>query len=166
MPSNDSDDRAAVCAYVYSDGRTCRMLLASSRSQFCLFHERKLRNLREADYTAAEICEPLSHDFVPATALAQSLTRAFRAVAEGRLDPKSATALARLASTLLKSIDKSTAEFHECYKDEFWRQLIWNHHRYLPILEPLADKTDTASNKTTSVQDKNAAATPDLKELV
>jgi hypothetical protein len=65
MPSNDSDDRAAVCAYVYSDGRTCRMLLASSRSQFCLFHERKLRNLREADYTAAEICEPLSHDFVP-----------------------------------------------------------------------------------------------------
>jgi hypothetical protein len=91
MPSNDSDDRAAVCAYVYSDGRTCRMLLASSRSQFCLFHERKLRNLREADYTAAEICEPLSHDFVPATALTQSLTRAFRAVLDSALTDHKST---------------------------------------------------------------------------
>jgi hypothetical protein len=161
MPANASDDRAPVCAFVYSDGRTCRMLPASSKSQFCFYHERKLRNVREADYTAAEICEPLSHDFVPATALTQSLTRAFRAVAEGRIDAKSASALARLASTLLKSIDKSSAEFQECYKDEFWRQLIWSHHRDLPALEsPSHDGEPDTTETNDAPQAAQAAAAP------
>ena len=136
-----SNDNASSCAFTYSDGRQCRMLRSSRRSQFCFYHERKLRHLRETDYTAAEICEPLRSDFVPATGLTHSLIRAMRAVAEGRLDRKCVTALARVSCTLLKSIDESAREFQECYKDGFWRQLIWSHHTNLPVYES-SDKDD------------------------
>ena len=149
MP-NDSDDRASLCAFSYSDGRNCRMLRANAKSQFCVHHERKLRHLREVDYTAAEIAEPLAHDFVPATALTHSLTRVFRAVAEGRIDAQSAVALARVASTLLKSIEKSSAEFQECYKEQFWRQLIWSHHNDLPALESGDEDDDNDGDKQTT----------------
>jgi hypothetical protein len=149
-----SNDNSTSCAFTYSDGRQSRLLGSSRRSQFCFCHERKVRHLRETDYTAAEICEPLSKDFVPATALTQSLTRAMRAVAEGRLDPKCATALAHVASTLLKSINESTKEFQECYKDGFWHQLIWSQHHYLPMYES-GDKDKAADEG-----EENVASSP------
>jgi len=136
MSSNNSKDRASLCAFTFSDGRQCRMLRKSKKSRYCFDHERKLRHLREADETAANLCEPFIGDFVPAAALTQSLTRVYHAVAEGRLDPKCATALARVASTLLKSIDAASDEFQQCYLDGYWCQLVREHYNnisdYIP----------------------------------
>lgn len=69
---------------------------------------------------------------MPATALTQSLSRVFCAVAEGRMDPKQAIALSRIATALLKSITGSTKEFQECYKERYWRQLIYSQYKNLP----------------------------------
>jgi hypothetical protein len=159
-----SNDNVSSCVFTYSDGRQCRMLRSSRRSQFCFYHERKLRHLRESDHTAAEICEPLSNDFVPATALTQSLTRAMRAVAEGHLYPKCATALARVASTLLKSIEESTKEFQECYKDGPWRQLTHSHHTNLPIYESddKDDEDDDSDDEDDVEGEDNVTSTPAL----
>jgi hypothetical protein len=122
----------------------------SKKSRYCFDHERKLRHLREADETASDICEPIAGDFVPATALTHSLTRVFRAVAEGRLDPKSATALARIASALLKSINASSAEFQACYLDDYWRQLVYDHYTDLPEYIPDDDSDTNDSNSADS----------------
>jgi len=135
-PPDNSEDRSSLCAFTFSDGRKCRMLRHSKKSAFCFHHERKLCHLREIDRTASEICEPIAGDFVPATALTQSLTRAFRAVAEGRFDPRTANALSRLASTLLKSIGASSHEFQSCYLEGYWRQLVRAHYHDLPDYIP------------------------------
>jgi hypothetical protein len=58
--------------------------------------------------------EPISSGFVSATALTHSLTRLFHAVAEGRIDPETASSLSRVANTLLTSIHKSNEEFQQC----------------------------------------------------
>ena len=150
MPSFDSNDLASRCTFLYSDGRKCRMLRSSRKSKLCLHHERKLAHLREADDTASHICEPLAGSFVPATALTQSLTRVFRAAAEGRISPKSATALARVASTLLKSIDASSLEFRDCYVKDYWRQLVYDHYPDLPDFIDNDDDEDDQGSETDS----------------
>ena len=135
-PSKNSNRSDSLCAFSFSDGRQCRMLRHSKKSQYCVHHERKLHHLRELDQTASAIAEPLENDFVPATALTHSLTRVFRAVAEGRFDPKTASALSRVASTLLKSINASSHEFQSCYREGYWRQLIRDHYNDLPDYQP------------------------------
>lgn len=112
------------------------MLRHSPQSQYCFDHERKLRHLTETDKIAADICEPIAGDFVPATALTQSLTRVFRAVAEGRFNAKNATALARVATALLKSIDHSTREFRHCYRESYWHQFVRDRYNDLPDYVP------------------------------
>jgi len=136
MSTKPSKDRASLCAFAYSDGRQCRMPRHSRQSKYCLPHDRKLRHLREAEETASNLSEPLSGDFVPATALTHSLTRLFRALAEGRISPKCATALSRVAGTLLKSINESSREFQTCYRSRYWNQLIYDHYTDLPDYIP------------------------------
>jgi hypothetical protein len=126
--SNDSLDRASLCAFTFRDGRQCRMLRPSADSEYCFDHQRKLRHLHESDQVAAEICAPIAGDFVPSTAVAQSLARVFRAVAEGRIEPQTASALARVGSALLKSLDGATQEFKHCYNDTHWRKQVRKHY--------------------------------------
>jgi hypothetical protein len=127
---------ACLCSFTFSDGRRCRMPRRSESTEFCFHHERQLRRLHELDETTSRICEPMEGYFVPATALTQTLTRVFRAVAEGRIDRKSATTLTRVAATLLKSIDASSAEFQSSYCESYWRQLIRDRYNDLPEYIP------------------------------
>jgi hypothetical protein len=110
MATQTSEDRAPSCAFTYSDGRQCRMLRRHN-SKFCLYHERKMRHLREADCTAASVAEPLSGNLVSSTALNQSLSRLFCAVADGAIPPKVAAQLISLSKVLAKNIGKADEEF-------------------------------------------------------
>ncbi len=166
MSAHSSKDDPSLCAFTFSDGRQCRMLRSSRTSKYCFHHERKLRHLRESDKTASDIWEPLAGNFVPATALTHSLTRVFRAVAEGRIDPKSATALARVASTLLKSITASSAEFQECYIEEYWRQLVGDYYVDLPDYTPDDEDDDSEdSDNSGSGSGKNLTDSPTKEGL-
>jgi len=124
MSSNNSKDRASLCTFAYSDGRQCRMLRSSRKSKYCFFHERKLRHIEEVDDATADLFDPISGGFVTAIGLSQSVSRLFAAVAEGRLDPKQANALARVAEILLKTIYSSTEEFRGSFKESYWNQLV------------------------------------------
>ena len=133
MSDTNSEDRASLCDFTWSDGRQCRMLRSSSKSKYCLHHERRLRHFGETEKTASYIAEPITAgDFVPASALTHSLARVFLAVAEGRIEPKRATALARVGATLLRSICESSRELEECCNDKYWSQLIWSHYKNTP----------------------------------
>jgi hypothetical protein len=132
MSMQSAEDHPSSCAFTYSDGRQCRMLRANELAKFCPFHERKLRHFDAIDNTAESIILPMVGDFVPASALTHSLTRVFQAVAEGRLNPKQASALARVGDTLLKSICESKREFEPVCNDDYWSQLIWKHYTDMP----------------------------------
>jgi len=149
MSEQNSKDRASLCDFTWSDGRQCRSLRHSTKSKYCLPHDRELRNLKEADSIAADLVEPISGDFVPATALTHSLARLFQLLAEGRVDPKTATALASVANTLLKSIGKSNEEFQQCYLEGYWRQLVRTHFNDLPNYIPPVPRDQRPTPKPT-----------------
>ncbi|MGB2636165.1 MAG: hypothetical protein WAM58_19710 [Candidatus Acidiferrum sp.] len=145
-----ADDRASLCTFTFADGRHCRML-RSRDTDYCLYHLQIIEGQQAPGLPVSPISMPVSGEYVPVTALTQSLSRLFCAVAEGRMDPKRAIALARVASTLLKCIGGATQEFKEVYVDDFWRQLIYSHYEGLPDLVPdeetdAADKSSKGSN--------------------
>jgi hypothetical protein len=96
------------------------MLRSSHDSQLCPHHERKFRNLREADHLVDDLFAPISRGFITASSLSQSMARLFAAVAAGRIGPKTAVALSHVADTLLESIDASRDEFSSAFKDSQW----------------------------------------------
>lgn len=129
MSKKLSEDNSSSCAFTYSDGRQCRMLRFTNTSKFCISHDRKLRHARDVEDTAFDRVEPIRGSFASATAITRSLTRLLGCVAEGRIQAKGAVAMARVASTLLKCIPLSMAEFRDNYIDEYYSQLVTTVHR-------------------------------------
>ena len=110
MSSNDSEDRASLCAFTFADGRHCRLPRPSPNSQYCHHHQRKLRNLREHDDTARNIALPLIGEVIAPSSLNFAVARLFAAVAEGRISSKTANTLTNLAKVLLKTIPNAQRE--------------------------------------------------------
>jgi len=155
MSANNSEDRASLCAFAYSDGRHCRMLRSSSKSKYCLHHERKLRHLRQADATASDVAAPLSHDFVSGTSLNYSLTRLFSAIADGRVPPKTAIPLINLSKILLKTIPMANREYLMAFRGfHCWDRLVRRMYGYKEPYPPPPDSPDDPSSS------KNLADSP------
>jgi hypothetical protein len=104
MSSNDSEDRASLCAFTFADGRRCRLPRPFPDSEYCHHHQRKLRHLREHDDTARNIALPLIGEVIAPSSLN------FAAVAEGRISSKTANTLTNLAKVLLKTIPNAQRE--------------------------------------------------------
>jgi len=132
MSAKSSKDRASLCAFSFSDGRQCRALRHQRNSRYCLPHARKIRHLEDADEVAQEILSPLSGSFVSSASLTQSLVHLFAAVAEGRIPPKRASALAKVSGILMKSIDASSHEFRTVFIQTYWAQLVRSSYGDLP----------------------------------
>jgi hypothetical protein len=132
MSAKSSKDRASLCAFSFSDGRRCRALRHKPNSRYCLAHARKVRHLEEADEVAQEILEPISGNFVSSASLTQSLVHLFAAVAEGRIPPRRASALAKVSGILMKSIDPSSQEFRTVFIQTYWAQLVRSSYGDLP----------------------------------
>jgi len=142
MSSIDSD--ASRCAHTTSDGRQCRMLRASGDAPFCLYHERKMRNLLGADRMVDDLFAPISRGFITASSLSQSMARLFAAVAAGRIGPKNAVALSHVADTLLKTISASTGEFNRAFKGSQWRRVVRSSIGDLAEFSPATPTPDAA----------------------
>jgi hypothetical protein len=124
MSAKSSKDRASLCAFSFSDGRECRIPRHKQNSRYCFTHARKARHLEEADEVAQEIVEPISGNLISSASMTQSLVRLFAAVAEGRIPPKQASALAKVSSVLIKSIEASNHEFRTVFIPTYWAQLV------------------------------------------
>jgi hypothetical protein len=124
MPKPAADHSAANCSFTYRDGRKCRAL-HSRGSTYCFYHDRLHRRDFEADVTAAKVSEPLELPFVSCSSLNAALTRLFAAVADGRIAPKTADQLIKLAGLLHKNIPMANQEFLTAFSDpKAWRRLI------------------------------------------
>lgn len=102
-------------------------MLPRYNSKFCHHHERKMRHLREADCTAANIAEPLSGNLVSATVLNQSLSRLFCALADGGVSPKVAAQLISLSKVLAKNIGKADEEFMLAFGTQKYKNRMVRH---------------------------------------
>jgi hypothetical protein len=98
MSSNDSEDRASLCAFTFADGRHCRLPRPSPNSQYC------------HDDTARNIALPLIGEVIAPSSLNFAVARLFAAVAEGRISSKTANTLTNLAKVLLKTIPNAQRE--------------------------------------------------------
>lgn len=85
-------------------------MLRSSHSKYCYHHALKLHHTGEVHQILLDLTKPASGGSASATALTHLLSRVCTSVAEGRIPPKQANAIARAAGALLKSISKSMEE--------------------------------------------------------
>jgi hypothetical protein len=109
MSKRTPEDRASSCAFRFADGRQCRMP-RSSHSKYCFHHARKLYYLADVEEILPTLTEAVRGGSTPASALAHILSCVCASVAQGRIAPKQANAIARDAGVLLKSISKSMEE--------------------------------------------------------
>jgi hypothetical protein len=135
MAKRTAENRASSCAFTSDHGRQCTMPRAT-RSKYCYHHDRKLRYSREAELAALEIFEPIGDNFVPANRLTKSLARLFGRVADGRISPRQANAMSRVAEVMLKSISNSSSEFKDSYRPGYFQQLIRQSFGELPDYIP------------------------------
>jgi hypothetical protein len=124
--TNSSICAATRCQFHFSDGRSCRMLRSPAHSSFCAFHARQELQLLESQRLGDEISTPLNGDFLTATDINHVLGKLFIAVAQDRVPPRKATALAFLGQVMLSSLPHVKKEFPFSYKFDHWKKVLNN----------------------------------------
>src|SRR6202521_6420748 len=102
MSTTSSKDRSSLCSFTFADGRQCRTPRAA-HPYLCVFHARKDAQALAAEAAGKDIAYHLSGDYVSACDLSSALGRLFSAVAQGQMKPKTASTLAYLGQTIVRS---------------------------------------------------------------
>jgi hypothetical protein len=103
MNTSSSETRHNLCKRQFSDGRRCRMLRMEGHPSLYPFHVREEKQLLEADKLGEELAS-LSGNLNNGTDINHVLAKVFKALADGRISPRHASAFAYLGQLLLQSI--------------------------------------------------------------
>jgi hypothetical protein len=103
-------DRASLCSFTFADGRRCRTPLSSRHPRLCFDHARKEAQAHPADQTDSDLSFFFCGDYVSAHDLSAAIARLLPQVTHGQIKPKTASALACLSQTLMKTIQLSQHE--------------------------------------------------------
>ena len=103
MSSIRPQDRASLCTFTFADGRRCRTPLFS-HPRLCFDHARKEAQAHPADQASSDLSSFFSGDCVSAHDLSAAIARLLPDVAHGQIKRKTATALANLSRTLVRTI--------------------------------------------------------------
>ena len=166
-----SNDNASSCAFTYSDGRQCRMLRSSRKSQFCFHHERKLRHLKESDDAANDLFDPISSGFVTATALSQSVFRAFlrpwpRAASTPSRPRRSSASPKSFSRRLLRPPPNFVAAFEESYWHQLVRLSCGNLPEYVAPVAPTRKAGNSNSQKSQTPKPPNPKLPDTIDEFL
>ncbi len=113
-------DDSSLCQFSFADGRTCRMLRQHDHPSLCIFHARAERQIAESDRLGSELSATLTGRFMTATDINFALGKLYKAIAQNRISPRSASNLAFVGKLLLLSLDKLKKEFDLSYDHEQW----------------------------------------------
>jgi hypothetical protein len=100
------------CAYVYNDGRRCRMPRVHEECSLCFFHWDREMQQQEAARIATGIVAA-TDNLSTARGVNRVLTRLFREVAAGGIHPRTASILAYLGHLILQTIPHVNRERKE-----------------------------------------------------
>src|SRR5260221_1695597 len=117
---NDSN----LCQFPFADGRRCRMLRHSGHDSLCIFHARAEGQLIESRRLGTELSQTVSGDFMTATDINHALGRLYTAVAEDRIPIRNVNTLARIGSTMLRTVPTIKTEFPFSYTFEQWQERL------------------------------------------
>ena len=117
---NDSN----LCQFPFADGRRCRMLRHSGHDSLCIFHARAEGQLIESRRLGTELSQTVSGDFMTATDINHALGRLYTAVAEDRIPIRNANTLARIGSTMLRTVPTIKTEFPFSYTFDQWQERL------------------------------------------
>lgn len=110
MSSIRPQDRAFLCTFTFADGRRCRTPLSSRHPRLCFDHARKEAQAHPAGQVGSDLSFFFSGDYVSAHDLSAAIARLLPEVTHGQIKPKTASALAGLSQTLMKTIQLSQQE--------------------------------------------------------
>jgi hypothetical protein len=126
MSINHSKDRASLCSFTFADGRHCRTPRRDSHPHLCAFHARKDAQALAGEKAGQDIAYFLSGEYVSAGDLTFALGRLFAAVAQGQVQPKTASTLAFLGQTLVQSLHLAQNEYISAYGTASWKDTVRN----------------------------------------
>src|SRR5258708_4296585 len=128
MSTNRSKDRSSLCSFMFVDGRKCRIPRQLGHPYLCAFHARREAQNLAGQEAGKDIAYPLSGSFVPACDLSSALGRLSSAVAQGQVNPKTASTLAYLGQTLVQILPLAQDEYINAYDTDTWRETIRTSH--------------------------------------
>src|ERR1700687_2649990 len=148
MNTNPSETRRNLCQRQFSDGRRCRMLRMEGHPSLCPFHVREEKQLLEADKLGAERAS-LSGNLNNGTDINHVLAKVIKALAEGRISARDASAFAYLGQLLLQTLSyvknelywvaQNPSAYHNMVRDPI------PHPRNMPRRRPAAAAPVTPS---------------------
>ena len=118
MSSIRPQDRASLCTFTFADGRRCRTPLSSSHPRLCFDHARKEAQAHAPDPPRADLSFFFTGESVSARDLSALIADLLPAVAHGQCQPKTASTLAGLSRTMVRTIQLSQHEFISTHADE------------------------------------------------
>jgi hypothetical protein len=130
-PAPDSTPR---CAFIFADGRRCRMSKRPDHPSFCPTHAKKFDRLTEEEKLRAEFVS-LSGGLNTVIDINHVLSKIFNAMAQGRISHRTANTLAYLAQLLLQSMpdvrrEVNGAVAHSGAYDALLRQQVPLFHKF------------------------------------
>ncbi len=114
---------SSLCQFSFADGRTCRMFRQQDHPSLCVFHARAERQIAESDRLGSELAVTLTGRFMTATDINFALGKLYKAIAQNRIPPRTASNLAFVGKLLLLSLDKLKREFNLNYDYKAWLQM-------------------------------------------
>jgi len=100
------------------------MLRHSGHDSLCIFHARAEGQLIESRRLGTELSQTVSGDFMTATDINHALGRLYTAVAEDRIPIRNANTLARIGSTMLRTVPTIKTEFPFSYTFDQWQERL------------------------------------------
>ena len=124
MSAKRSHDRSYLCSFSYSDGRRCRTPRCPGHPHLCTAHARQEAQALAGDQAGKDIARYLSGDYLSACDLSSALGRLFAAVAQGQIQPETASTLAYLGQTLVQTLTLAEHEYINAFGADFWRRTV------------------------------------------
>ena len=119
--SRVATNERSLCQFQFADGRTCRMLRQPDHPSLCIFHARAERQLIESDLLGSELASSITGHFMTATDINFVLGKLFKAIAQNRIAPRTASTLTFVAKLLLASLRDLKNEYKFKYDFETWQ---------------------------------------------
>lgn len=114
----------SLCSFFFADGRQCRMPRRQGHPYLCTFHAHREARLLAAESAGEDIAGFLSGAYVSACDLNSALARLFVAVAQGHIQPKTASTLAYLGQTLVQALHLAQHEYINAFGTDSWRRTV------------------------------------------
>ena len=123
LPAQSLPAPTQQCQFAFADGRRCRMPRSETHRSLCISHARQEQQLLSVDCVGRELVS-LSGDFKTSSDINHVLGKLFSLLANNRIPPRNAAALAYIAQLLLQTLPAVEIEIKNGAGDDEWEATV------------------------------------------